>query len=123
MIGAVHQKMHRKQSLESRKNNASKETKGKKRWSNFSNLPSNNQLNHLSESQVAKRWIKNSIFLYANGISLNSYNVADLFNFARIIQENIRFAKQNPFQSCKASSRKRLSESSLTKHKSQLSNE
>ena len=45
-------------------------------------------------------------FFYENGIS---FNVADSSSFARMLEESMRFAKQNPFQSYKAPSRKRLS--------------
>ena len=45
-------------------------------------------------------------FLYENGIS---FNIADSSSFARMIQESMRFAKQNPFQRYNAPSRKRFS--------------
>ena len=35
-------------------------------------------------------------FFYENGIS---FNVADSSSFARMLEESMRFAKQNPFQS------------------------
>ena len=38
-------------------------------------------------------------FFYENGIS---FNVADSSSFARMLEESMRFAKQNPFQSYKA---------------------
>ena len=45
-------------------------------------------------------------FFYENCIS---FNVADSSSFARTIEESMRFIKQNPFQSHKVPSRKRLS--------------
>ena len=45
-------------------------------------------------------------FFYENGIS---FNVADSSSFACMLEENMRFAKQNPFQSYKTPARKRLS--------------
>ena len=45
-------------------------------------------------------------FFYDNSIS---FNVADSSSFARMTEESMRFAKQNPFQSYKAPSCKRLS--------------
>ena len=42
-----------------------------------------------------------SFFYEKNDIS---FNVADSSSFARMIEENMRFAKQNPFQSYKAPS-------------------
>ena len=45
-------------------------------------------------------------FFYENGIS---FNFTDSSSFARMIEESMRFAKQNPFQSYKALSSKQLS--------------
>ena len=45
-------------------------------------------------------------FPHDNGIS---FNVSDSSSFARTIEEGIRLAKPNPFQSYKAHARKRLS--------------
>jgi len=44
-------------------------------------------------------------FFYENGIS---FNVANSSSFGRMIAESMKFAKQNPFQSYKPPSRKRL---------------
>ena len=49
---------------------------------------------------------KTASFFYENCIS---FNVADSSSFARTIEESMRFIKQNPFQSHKVPSRKRLS--------------
>ena len=60
-----------------------------------------------SGSKEMDKALKATAFLfYESGIS---FNVADSSSFARMIEENMRFAKQNPFQSYKAPSRKRLS--------------
>ena len=45
-------------------------------------------------------------FFYEKSIS---FNVADSSSFAHMIEENMRFAKQNPFQSYKAHCRKQFS--------------
>jgi hypothetical protein len=58
-------------------------------------------------------------FVYENGIS---FNVADSPSFGRMIDESMKFAKQNPLQSYKTPSRKNYLGSSLTKHISQQSN-
>ena len=58
-------------------------------------------------------------FLYENGIS---FNIADSSSFARMIQESMRFAKQNPFKATMPLPANDYLGSSLTKHTGQLSN-
>ena len=59
-------------------------------------------------------------FFYDDCVSVN---IADSSSFARMIEESMRLAKQNPCQRYKAPSRKRLSGISLTEHTSQLSSD
>ena len=61
-------------------------------------------------SKSGSKEMDKASFFYENSIS---FNVADSSSFARMIEENMRFAKQNPFQSYKAPSLKQLSKELL----------